>query len=278
MNGRASDHSLLPMRTCLLPLTLALAACDGVQSSARGDTAARDTLPPAPVTAAERPDSSAAREIYIDSTVAANPVVVFGRARTFENTVQVRVRDAAGTLLSEVHTTSAGEMGHHNPFSARVWLTRPPGARIIVEAFEYSAKDGSERSLIADTVAYAVASAPLTLAFPVGDCGTTATFTRAAPRTVAVARLMTEALVAGPDSTERAAGASMPFPEGAAVNSVVLRGTTITVDFNERLQNVGGACAAQGIRAAVTSTLLTLGAVRMVVITAGGRDDVALQP
>src|SRR5688500_13159636 len=63
----------------------------------------------------QKDTTAIAREIYIDSVTGTNPLVTFGRARTFENTVQVRVRDASGREIVEVFTTSTGEMGHHNP-------------------------------------------------------------------------------------------------------------------------------------------------------------------
>jgi len=219
-----------------------------------------------------------AREIFIDSILSGNPVVVKGRARTFENTVQVRVRDASGHLMAETHTTSDGEMGHHNPFSAQLWLVRNPGARLIAEAFEYSAMDGSVRSLTSDTIPYSAATTRITLLFPVGDCDRTAPFIRDVPKPVALARLLVQALLSGPDSTEMAAGATSQFPAGSTVKSVLLRDGELTVDFDERLQNVGGSCAAQGIRASVTRTLERLATVSSVVITAGGSKDLALQP
>jgi type V secretory pathway adhesin AidA len=155
----------------------------------------------------------ASQEIYIDSVQAGNPLVVYGRARTFENTVQVRARDAR-----------------------------------------------------------------VTARFPTSDCTTTVAFARDVPRGVAVARLVTEVLVAGPTESEKARGAASVFPAGSRVRSVVLRDGVVTADFNERLQNVGGACAAQAIRAAVTSTLRALPGVREVVITAAGNRELALQP
>lgn len=218
------------------------------------------------------------QEIYIDSVTAENPLTVHGRARTFENTVQVLARDAQGSQIAEVFTTSVGEMGHHNPFVANVWLTRSPGAQVIVESFEYSAKDGSVRSLTADTVDFAVPNSTFTLDFPGNDCTAAVTVRREAPRTVAVARLLAEMLVVGPDSSERAAGAASVFPRGSRVNTVILRQGELTVDFNERLQNVGGSCAAQAIRASVTQTLSRLPSVRRVIITAAGSQDLALQP
>jgi Immunoglobulin-like domain of bacterial spore germination/Sporulation and spore germination len=218
------------------------------------------------------------QEIYVDSIAAANPIIVTGRARTFENTVSIRVRDAGGRLIAETHTTSAGEMGRHNPYEAAVWIVHDPGERVTVEAFEYSAKDGSVRSLASRTVPYGVPSITATLVFPAGDCTQFGEVSRRIPKSIAMARLLTEALVRGPSAQEKAAGATSPFPQGSEVRSVILRNGVVTVDFNERLQNVGGACAATAIRESVVRTLRRLPAVKDVAITAGGSRELALQP
>jgi hypothetical protein len=119
----------------------------------------------------------------------------------------------------------------------------------------------------------------VTLEFPVGnDCIETRPFTRIVPESPAVARLLVEALIAGAVPAERAEGAVSPFPEGSDVNSVVLRAGVLTVDFNERLRNVGGSCAATAIRRSVTRTLERLPTVKRVVITAAGSEKLALQP
>ena len=211
-------------------------------------------------------------EIVIDSVRAENPVVVSGTARTFENNVVVRVRDARGALIAETFTTSVGEMGHHNPFTASVHLIRDPGEEITVEALEYSAKDGSERSLTFVTKPFAVEPVGMTLLLPhrnPRDCSDVTAVLRTMPKSIAPARLLLEALI----RDERS-----PFPRGSAVRSLNLGNGVLTVDFNERLQNVGGSCAALAIRASVERTLMNLPGVRRVVITAGGSRELALQP
>lgn len=261
-----------------IPLAIGLfvvAACSSDRPAAQVDTAGDTSVG---ITSSAAGARGSPQEIYIDSVTAQNPLVVYGRARTFENTVQVRLRDHRGALITEAFTTSVGEMGNHNPFVVRVWLARSPGDSLIAEAFEYSAKDGSVRSLTADTVAFPVQNTTLELDFPTSECTRTVMVRRSAPRTVALARLLAEALVAGPDSAEQAAGATSPFPRGSRVESVILRQGELTVDFNERLQNVGGSCAAQAIRTSVTRTLSRLPAVRRVIITAAGSEELALQP
>lgn len=218
------------------------------------------------------------QNIYIDAVVAENPVVIRGRARTFENNVALRVRDANGGIITESFTTAEGEMGTHSAFAGTVWLTRDPGGRITAEALEYSANDGSPRSLVSRSVQYPVELVDATLYFPDQTCTNVRPFVRRVPNTVSMARLLVEALIAGPAAAERTAGAAAPFPSGSAVRSVNLKGGLLTVDFNERLQNVGGACAAQMIRASVTETLNALPTVNSVRITAGGSEKLALQP
>jgi hypothetical protein len=217
--------------------------------------------PPATKEPAPRP------EITIEKVEVENPVVISGRARTFENNVALRVRDARGELIAEDFTTSAGEIGHHNPYRGTVWLTRDPGARITVEALEYSAKDGSERSLVREQRPFGVELIDVKLRVPNDDCTGLVTDARRVPKSVAMARLLVELLLELP-----------VFPKGSAVNSVNIRDGVLTVDFNERLQNVGGSCAAQMIRASVTETLQQLPTVKRVVITAGGSEKLALQP
>ena len=219
------------------------------------------------------------KEITIERVTAANPVVIEGRARTFENNVVVRIRDARGGLIVEDFVTSDGEMGQHNPFRAELFVTRDPGAKVTGEALEYSAKDGAERSLDRLSVDYDVEPVSVQLFFPErnpGDCSVVKAVTRRVPKTVSLARLLAEALLRGPLQSE--GGLSNPFPERSDVQSVILRNGILTVDLNDRLRNVGGSCAALAIRASIERTMKQLPAVREVVITAGGSRELALQP
>lgn len=245
-------------------------ANSGTASEPAPETSTESAIPPS------TPSTPVERNIYIDSVELANPVVVAGRARTFENNVVLRVSDAGGALITETFTTATGEMGQHSPYRGTIWMTRDPGNRVTVEALEYSAKDGSERGLVAVTRPFAVETIDAKLHFPDADCTRVTPYVRRIPKSVSHARMLAEALVAGPLDSER--GAATAFPEGSRVESVNLRDGVLTVDFNERLRNVGGACRAQMIRESVTKTLEALPSVRKVVITAGGSEELALQP
>jgi hypothetical protein len=234
--------------------------------------------PSQPAPAPPMKTSTSPENITIEQVTIANPLVVTGRARTFENHVSLRARAADGTVIAEGFTVSTGEMGHHNPYSGSLWLTREPGAKLVVEALEYSARDGAETNLTRVDKPFDVQPIDAVLYFADANCTGVKPYTRRIPKSISLARLLVEALVQGPTAAERTRGANVSFPEGSAVQSLILRDGVVTVDFNERLQNVGGSCRAQMIRAAVTETLKRLPAVKQVVITAGGSEKLALQP
>ena len=250
---------------CLMFVVVACSA--PVQEPVRQPPAQQEPVAETPAQETPAAKPGARPEITIEEVEVANPVVISGRARTFENNVALRVRGARGELLAEDFTTSTGEIGHHNPYRGSVWLTRDPGGRIVVEALEYSAKDGAERSLVRAQRPFDVELIDVNLRVPNDDCTGLVNDSRRVPKSVAMARLLVELLLELP-----------VFPKGSAVNAVNIREGVLTVDFNERLQNVGGSCAAQMIRASVTETLQQLPTVKRVVITAGGSEKLALQP
>ena len=211
----------------------------------------------------------AERNITLENVVIANPLIIEGRARTFENHVVLRARDANGRVIAEGFTTATGELGEHNPYRGTLWLTRDPGARITIEALDHSAKDGAEQNLVRIERPFTLETIEATLYVPDANCTRVAPKTVRIPKSISMARLLVEALMTMEQS---------PFPRGSAVQSVNLRNGTLTVDFNVRLQNVGGSCAAQMIRESVTQTLRRLPSVQNVVITAGGSEKLALQP
>jgi len=215
--------------------------------------------------------------------VVGNPIEISGRARTFENHVGIRVEDTAGRLLRTSYATATGELGEFNPFSAEVFLPTDPGRSVRIVIFESSAKDGSIRSRDSAIVRVRGDRSTVRLHFPnatrwPNDCSKVGEVVRNLPTTISPARLAIEALISGPQQSEEIRGYSDPFPEGSQLQSIKLSGGTVTVDFNERLRNVGGSCRAQGIRAAVEQTMLAIDGIDRVVITAGGSESLALQP
>ncbi len=250
--------------------------------------AATETSPaptaPAPTTTRGAPD----RNVVITSpqegaTLTSNPIRIEGRARTFENHVEIRVDDAHGQPIVMRYGTARGEIGHFNPFADEILLTVDPGPRITITAIERSAKDGSIRSSHAVTLRVEARTMPVRLYFPneAGggvDCAAVERVVRDVPASLSAARLALEALLRGPTQPEAVAGFRNPFPKEAALRSVNLKRGVLTADFNEAMQNVGGSCRVQSVRASIERTMRELPGVRKVVITAMGDEKTALQP
>lgn len=83
-----------------------------------------------------------------------SPVTVSGQARTFENTVNVKIKDDSGNLLAESYTTATGEMGRHSSFSTTVEFDKGTSKYGSIEVFQYSAKDGTEIDKVVVPVAF----------------------------------------------------------------------------------------------------------------------------
>jgi hypothetical protein len=267
--------------TSLLIATIAAAACARDQSRQATDTASILPAPPAlgATSAPSAPSATAPAQgdIVIDSVTGTNPLVIHGRARTFENAISARVLDGDGKVIQEVHGMShGGEMGQHNPFDLAVWLLRDPGAHLTVQALDYSARDGSEIGLTSRHLEIPPVRVDATVWFTSTDC-TTKSFTRRVPPATAHARLVAEMLIAGPTDDEKRSGAYQSFPQGSQLNRIGLNAGVLTADFNDALQHVGGACTSRALREAITKTL-TLPGVKEVVISAGGSRDLALLP
>jgi hypothetical protein len=245
-----------------------------------------DPTPTATDPAARQPDPAIGDAIIFDqpaagSLVRSNPFTIRGRARTFENNVVIRLYDSSGELMRETFTTATGEMGTFGPFEAEIWIPRNPGPTITVALLEHSAKDGSVTTRVPRQFRIDVPQRTATLYFSAangGDCSRVQGVERSYPATPSVIRLLVEALIDGPTEAERARGVSSPFPRGSQVKEVNLRGGTAIVDFNHALQNVGGSCRAQAIRAMVERTLMRLSEVQRVEIRAEGSVELALQP
>lgn len=257
----------------------------------RTDTGRTTSPPPSGAESKEREPSTPPKEdagnVTIDTprdgaTVTRNPIEVSGTARTFENNVVLEVH-AGGRRVLQTATTARGDLGQFNPWSEELWLAEWPGDAITIRALEHSARDGSVRSQATVRLDNRIERREVTLFFPntskaPNDCSRVFPVTRMVPSSIAMAELLVRALMAGPDAEQRRSGFSAPFPDGTRLESVALRGGVLTVDFSSEMQNVGGSCRAQAIRASVEETLGRLPSVERVRITAGGSEELALQP
>jgi hypothetical protein len=73
------------------------------------------------------------------------PVTVTGMARTFEQAVSFRLKQANGKVLAEEFTTAnAPDLGIFGPYEKTINYSLPTEREGVLEVFQGSAKDGSE--------------------------------------------------------------------------------------------------------------------------------------
>ncbi|OIP79764.1 MAG: hypothetical protein COT39_01860 [Parcubacteria group bacterium CG08_land_8_20_14_0_20_48_21] len=84
-----------------------------------------------------------------------SPVTITGRARVFENTVNVAFRDAAGnTKIQEVAIAKAAAIGEFGEFSITITYNFNATKKGMIEVFSLSPKDGSEIDTVVIPVAF----------------------------------------------------------------------------------------------------------------------------
>lgn len=215
-----------------------------------------------------------------------SPVRVAGQARVFENTLQVRVKDAQGrVLVQRTVMAESPDIGQFGPYEAELVFQRPLTPEGVVEAFQFSAKDGSEIDTVSVPVVFENSQTQTVQVFfgnsrldPQG-CERVFPANRTIPRTPAVGRAALEELLNGPTSTERAQGFFTSLPNSVRVQSLTIENGVARVDFNQALeQGVGGSCRVAAIRSQITQTLRQFPTVENVVITINRREEGILQP
>ena len=77
-----------------------------------------------------------------------SPFILKGQARVFENQLNYRLKDGEGRILSEGSLyADAPDIGQYGPFEKEISFPITSKA-IVLEVFDYSAKDGSERDKV----------------------------------------------------------------------------------------------------------------------------------
>lgn len=247
-------------------------------------------------------------------TKISNYFIVKGFARVFENTFAIRLKDTATNTLyfEKSFMTKTGEMGQYGEINHAISLGEAAAdindkASLILEVFEYSAKDGAEINKVAVPLIF---SKPFTSTTKISG-GPTATAINGVEETVKIyfnnnkldpeiscnkvfsverkliinddfdrtVRLVLEQLLFGPNQTEITDSYSTSLPVNVKINKTNLVEGELTVDFDNQLQaGIGGSCRVSAIRAQITKTLMDLPGVDSVLISINGNINDILQP
>lgn len=215
-----------------------------------------------------------------------NPITVTGKARVFENTFAYALKDTTGKVLYENFAmTDAGDAGIFGNYSVKIPVPVNAPRDLIVEVFEYSARDGSIINLVRVPVRLA-SQQTITLKayfskpeFSQTDCSKVEAVNRTVITTQEPAFISLTELLKGPSDAEKQADYFTSIPNDVRINSISIRSRVAYADFDETLQfQVGGSCRVTAIRAQITETLKQFSTVNNVVISINGRTNDILQP
>jgi spore germination protein GerM len=88
-----------------------------------------------------------------------------------------------------------------------------------------------------------------------------------------------EELLKGPTAEEQESGYFTNINSDVSINSFLIEGDTVKVDFNEQLAyQLGGSCRVIAIRSQIEGTLVQFSGIENVLISINGRTEDILQP
>lgn len=215
------------------------------------------------------------------------PIEVTGKARVFENTFSYVLRDINGNKVYEDFAmTDAREAGQFGNFSVKIPVPINTSRNLVVEVFEYSAKDGSVINLVQVPVVLKSQDRQNIMLFfdnnnldPEISCDKVFPVEREIIRTSQAGFMTLFELLKGPTEEEISKGYLTSIPLRVKINSLRIENGTAYADFNERLEdNGGGSCHVTAVRTQIEETLKQFKPVNNVVISVNGRTEDILQP
>jgi hypothetical protein len=211
------------------------------------------------------------------------PIIIKGKARVFENTVNYRIKNSDGVLLENYATANSSDVGQFGPFTVSVNYPEPKGEKGTVEVFEYSAKDGSEINKVEIPVAFKkVDSTQIKVFFgnrkengDLENCNQIFEAARRIPRTQSVANQSLQELVNGPTLEEGDDGFFSEINRNVKINKIAVEGGVAKVDFSRELtEGISGSCEIETIKAQITSTLKQFPTIKDIKITIDGKENI----
>lgn len=216
-------------------------------------------------------------------------IKVTGEARVFENQFNIRIISSGKIIYEEGMMTNAQEMGQFGGFEKEINLSAvglESSQDIILEVFDYSAKDGSEIDKVIVPLKFEKSEVlKIKIYFnndnldPEFSCNKVFPVEREIARTQAIAKAALEELLKGPTEVEKSQGYFTNINSGVKIQSIKIENKTAKADFDEQLEfQVGGSCRVAAIRAQITETLKQFPTVDNVILSISGRTEDILQP
>ncbi|MCL5257633.1 MAG: GerMN domain-containing protein [Patescibacteria group bacterium] len=222
-------------------------------------------------------------------------IIVKGVARVFENQLDLRLIDPAGSVIfNGSATTTATSAGAYGNFQKTISLplaitsNLPATSTLILQVFNYSAKDGREIDKVTIPLRFNLVQLEKVKIFfsnsnlnPEISCAKVFPVKRWVKKSQGI-DLIVETLVKllqGPTSDEKIENYSTNIPIKTIIKSVEQNSSTIRIDFNQALdQNIGGSCRIEAIRAQIIKTVEQFPGVNNVIISINSQTKNILQP
>lgn len=230
----------------------------------------------------------------------ASPIEISGEARGtwfFEASFPIKIFDDNGFLLGILPAQAEGEWMTEDfvPFKVKIHFAAPSTKNgvLVLEKDNPSGlpeyADEIRFPIVFGGVEQLSAGETMTVKIflndskyanePYFDCLKTVAVNRNIPKTQAVAKSATEALLRGATEEEISRGFLNSIPLGARLNKITIDNGVAKADFDDRLEyQVGGSCRVAAIRAQIVDTLKQFPTVKEVVISVNGRTEDILQP
>lgn len=217
------------------------------------------------------------------------PFMIEGEARVFENVFDYRLKDVDDNyvLADGNGYANAEDVGLFGLFRIEINALRrlPLSGNVILEVFDYSAKDGSEENKVVVPFRLDFQN-PETLKVFFGkqevsevDCKTMVAVDRIIVKTASPAKKALELLLQGPMRIEAGEGFFTSLNAGIKIQKLTIENGVATADFDEALdRNIGGSCRVAAIRSQITQVLKQFPTVKSVIIAISGRTEDILQP
>lgn len=216
-------------------------------------------------------------------------IKVTGEARVFENQFNIRIISSGKIIYEEGMMTNAQEMGQFGGFEKEINLSAAgleSSQDIILELFDYSAKDGSETDKVIIPLKFEKSEVLKIKVYfnndnldPEFSCNKVFPVEREIARTQAIAKAALEELLKGPTEVEKSQGYFTNINSGVKIQSIKIENKTAKADFDEHLEfQVGGSCRVAAIRAQIMETLKQFPTVDNVILSINGRTEDILQP
>lgn len=216
------------------------------------------------------------------------PIVVKGEARVFESTFNLELKSGNKVIYSACAMANAPDMGQFGLFEVKIdsLLEMPVSENVILEVFDYSAKDGEKIDIVSIPLVLDLSQLTSVKVFfnnskmdPEFSCNKVFSVERFIAKTQAPARKAIELLLQGPSASEKEKEFFTSINEGVKINSLKIENGIAKIDFDEQLEfQAGGSCRVSAIRAQIIETLKQFSTVNDVVISINGRVEDILQP